>query len=227
MLTQPAVSAERVAFVYANDLWTADLDGRDVRRLTSDLGGGDRSRPSRPTGGSSPSPASTTATSTSIVVPADGRRAQAADLASRRPTSSRASRPTARRSCSPRRAGVQHRRLLPALHRAGRGRRRRAKLPDPQRRPRPSSRPTARRIAYNPLPGGLHPVEELPRRHASRGSGSSTSTTHAVEKVPQPAGRSQRRRPDVGRRHGLLPVRPRRRVQPLRLRPGDQGRSRG
>jgi tricorn protease len=38
MLTQPAVSAERVAFVYANDLWTADLEGRDVRRLTSDAG---------------------------------------------------------------------------------------------------------------------------------------------------------------------------------------------
>ena len=38
MLTQPAVSAERVAFVYANDIWTADLDGRNVRRLTSDVG---------------------------------------------------------------------------------------------------------------------------------------------------------------------------------------------
>ncbi|MCJ7485779.1 MAG: peptidase S41, partial [Candidatus Aminicenantes bacterium] len=38
LLTQPAVSAERVAFVYANDLWTADLEGRNVRRLTSDVG---------------------------------------------------------------------------------------------------------------------------------------------------------------------------------------------
>jgi tricorn protease len=38
MLTRPAVSAERIAFVYANDLWTADLEGRDVRRLTSDVG---------------------------------------------------------------------------------------------------------------------------------------------------------------------------------------------
>lgn len=38
MLTQPAVSAERIAFVYANDIWTADLEGRDVRRLTSDVG---------------------------------------------------------------------------------------------------------------------------------------------------------------------------------------------
>jgi tricorn protease len=38
MLTRPAVSAERIAFVYANDLWTADLEGRNVRRLTSDVG---------------------------------------------------------------------------------------------------------------------------------------------------------------------------------------------
>ncbi len=38
LLAQPAVSADRVAFVYANDLWTADLEGRNVRRLTSDVG---------------------------------------------------------------------------------------------------------------------------------------------------------------------------------------------
>jgi tricorn protease len=38
MLTQPAVSADRIAFVYANDIWTADLEGRNVRRLTSDIG---------------------------------------------------------------------------------------------------------------------------------------------------------------------------------------------
>ncbi len=38
LLTQPAVSADRVAFVYANDLWTADLEGRNVRRLTSGVG---------------------------------------------------------------------------------------------------------------------------------------------------------------------------------------------
>jgi tricorn protease len=38
MLSRPAVSAERIAFVYANDLWTADLEGRNVRRLTSDVG---------------------------------------------------------------------------------------------------------------------------------------------------------------------------------------------
>jgi tricorn protease len=35
LLNQPAVSATRVAFVYADDLWVADLDGGNARRLTS------------------------------------------------------------------------------------------------------------------------------------------------------------------------------------------------
>src|SRR6516225_4023296 len=38
LLTYPAVSASNVAFVYADDLWVADLDGKNVRRLTSDIG---------------------------------------------------------------------------------------------------------------------------------------------------------------------------------------------
>src|SRR5262245_32914853 len=38
LLGQPAVSASHVAFIYADDLWVADLDGKNPRRLTSDLG---------------------------------------------------------------------------------------------------------------------------------------------------------------------------------------------
>ncbi len=38
LLSDPAVSERHVAFVYADDLWIADLDGRNVRRLTSDPG---------------------------------------------------------------------------------------------------------------------------------------------------------------------------------------------
>jgi tricorn protease len=38
LLTQPAVSASQIAFVYAGDLWISNLDGRYVRRLTSDAG---------------------------------------------------------------------------------------------------------------------------------------------------------------------------------------------
>jgi len=36
LLSQPALSAQHVAFVYAGNLWVADLDGRNVRQLTSD-----------------------------------------------------------------------------------------------------------------------------------------------------------------------------------------------
>ncbi len=38
LLTQPAIGAKAIAFVYANDLWIADLDGRNPRRLTTDVG---------------------------------------------------------------------------------------------------------------------------------------------------------------------------------------------
>ena len=35
LLKQPAVSADRLAFVYAGDIWTAARDGTEPRRLTS------------------------------------------------------------------------------------------------------------------------------------------------------------------------------------------------
>src|SRR4051812_3982254 len=38
LLSQPAISKNHVAFIYAGDLWAADLDGRNVRRLTADEG---------------------------------------------------------------------------------------------------------------------------------------------------------------------------------------------
>ncbi|HEY6329517.1 MAG TPA: PDZ domain-containing protein [Blastocatellia bacterium] len=38
LLTQPAISDKNIAFIYAGNLWVADLDGKNVRRLTSDEG---------------------------------------------------------------------------------------------------------------------------------------------------------------------------------------------
>ena len=38
MLSQPALSPTHVAFIYGGDLYVADLEGRNVRRLTSDEG---------------------------------------------------------------------------------------------------------------------------------------------------------------------------------------------
>lgn len=43
LLAQPAVSADRVAFTYAGDLWTARHDGSDLRRITT--ADGDESSP--------------------------------------------------------------------------------------------------------------------------------------------------------------------------------------
>ena len=37
-LSQPAINENHIAFVYAGDLWVADSDGKNVRRLTSDDG---------------------------------------------------------------------------------------------------------------------------------------------------------------------------------------------
>src|ERR1043166_9341287 len=38
LLAQPALSADRIAFASAGDLWSARLDGSDVRRLTTAAG---------------------------------------------------------------------------------------------------------------------------------------------------------------------------------------------
>src|SRR5262249_43783504 len=38
LLSEPAVSASRIAFIYAGDLWTCDLEGKNVKRLTSGVG---------------------------------------------------------------------------------------------------------------------------------------------------------------------------------------------
>ena len=38
LLTEPAISQTQIAFIYAGDLWTADLDGKNVKRLTADVG---------------------------------------------------------------------------------------------------------------------------------------------------------------------------------------------
>ncbi len=38
LLSEPALSADRLAFIYAGDVWVCGLDGSNVHRLTSDLG---------------------------------------------------------------------------------------------------------------------------------------------------------------------------------------------
>ncbi len=38
LLAMPAIGAKQIAFVYGEDLWLADLDGKNPKRLTTDLG---------------------------------------------------------------------------------------------------------------------------------------------------------------------------------------------
>ena len=38
MLSQPAISSDHIAFIYAEDLWVANPDGSQPRRLTVDEG---------------------------------------------------------------------------------------------------------------------------------------------------------------------------------------------
>jgi len=38
LLSMPAIGAKKIAFVYGEDLWTADRDGKNAKRLTTDLG---------------------------------------------------------------------------------------------------------------------------------------------------------------------------------------------
>src|SRR5436190_7918205 len=38
LLSQPAIGPKNIAFVYQEDLWVADIDGKNPRRLTSDTG---------------------------------------------------------------------------------------------------------------------------------------------------------------------------------------------
>ncbi len=38
LLSSPAITADKIAFVYGEDLWVADRDGKNPKRLTTDLG---------------------------------------------------------------------------------------------------------------------------------------------------------------------------------------------
>ena len=99
--------------------------------------------------------------------------------------------------------------------------RHRGSAADPQRRRARPTRPTA-----SASPTTRSPPRFLQWKQYRGGTASRlwlyNAKGHAVEKIPQPADARQRHRPDVDRRHRLLPLRPRRRVQPVRLRHEEQ-----
>ena len=196
LLAQPAVSATHVAFIYAGDLWSADLDGTEVRRLTTSEG--PVSNPAfSPDGKTIAFSAQVQRQHRRLRGPGRGRRADAADVASGADivqgftpdgeagalhVAARASSPAATRSSSPCRkaGGVETPLPIPNAARA-------------------AYSPDGRRIAYNPLGAGVPAVEALSRRASVRRSASSTCRANARREDPAAGDARQRRRSDVGR----------------------------
>jgi tricorn protease len=185
LLSQPAISAARVAFVYSGDVFSARLDGTDVRRLTT--ADGDESSPVfSPDGQWIAFSGNYDGNTDVFVVPALGgapRRLTyhpAADLAqSFTPdgrgvlfTSGRASWTGALQQLYtvPVEGGVETRLPIPNAAQA-------------------TWSPDGRRIAYNPLPRAF-----TQWKHYRGGRNSViwlyTAGSHATETIPQPASRS-------------------------------------
>ena len=220
LLTQPAVSASQLAFIYAGDLFVADLGAADVgnvRRLTTD--DGVESNPAfSPDGKTIAFSAQYDGNVDVYTVPVDRRRTDAADVASGRRhgpglharRQERAVHVAARDVHDPLRA---------ALHRAGAGRHR-GSAADPQRVPRHllAGRPAHR---LQPARRALPAVEAVSRRHG------------LAAVAVQREGARDREDPAAGGAAPTTPIRcgwatpstsvgPRRRVQPVRLRYEEQ-----
>ena len=211
LLHQPATTGTHVAFVYADDLWVARIDGTDVRRLTTD--DGVESNPAFSPDGTTDRVHRRSTTATGRLHRARRRRrAEAADLASRRRRGPGLHAGRAARCCS-RRARRVHQPLHAALHRAGR--RRHAKTSCRSRTP--PAAPTRRTAGASPTTRSRRASSSGSTIAAARcrASGCTTRRARTIEKVPQPATRAN----DVDAMWiggvVLLPLGSQRRVQPL------------
>ena len=185
LLSQPAVSATRVAFTYAGDLWSAKLDGSDVRRLTT--ADGDESNPYfSPDGSLIAFTGNYDGNQDVYVIPATGgtpRRltfhpgpdiAQGFTPDGKRVlfVSTRSGNTTrlAQLYTVPVEGGVEEQLPIPNAFQA-------------------TYSPDGRRVAYNPLPRAF---DQWKRYRGGRASQIwlYTNGTNAMEKIPQPASRS-------------------------------------
>ncbi len=171
MLTDPALSAERIAFVYGNDVWTCRLDGSGVQRITF--------RPRREdASGLQPRRLAPRVQRRAgrqprrLRRPGRGRRAEAPDVA---PGPRRRAGLHARRQVRPLHLAARRRQqpALAALHGARRGRPRDGPS-DPVRRPG-GLVPRRQDDRLQPEPPGAPAVEALPRRPGLEGVARTTS----------------------------------------------------
>ena len=218
MLTDPALSADRIAFVYGNDVWTCRLDGSGVQRITS--GPGVKMRPAfSPDGSLLAFSAELDGNLDVFVVPAAGGVPKRLTWHPGRDVVQGFT-PDGKSVLftSPRAAvNNRHTQLYTVPVDGGLE----TALPIPYA-DRAAYSPDGKTIAYNPnRPAHL---QWKRYRGGTRLEGLALRRRDARDRAG-PAARDalQRRGPDVARRVALLPLRPRRRVQPLRVRREVEG----
>ena len=185
LLSEPAISAERIAFIYAGDLWVCGRDGANVRRLTSDVGA-ESSPAFSPDGRSIAFSAQYEGNTDVYVVSVEGgvpRRLTwhpGADIVQGFTADGSSVLFTSPRAVHT----LRYRQLFTVPVAGGND----TPLPIPNA-DRASYSPDGRRIAYNPL-GAAYPQWKRYRGGRVSRVWVYDVSTHAIEKVPQPAGRS-------------------------------------
>ncbi|MEP6769736.1 MAG: peptidase S41, partial [Acidobacteriota bacterium] len=185
LLSEPAISAERIAFIYAGDLWVCGRDGKTARRLTSDVGA-ESSPAFSPDGQSIAFSAQYEGNTDVYIVSVEGgvpRRLTwhpGADIVQGFTADGSSVLFTSPRAVHT----LRYRQLFTVPVAGGND----TPLPIPNA-DRASYSPDGRRIAYNPL-GAAYPQWKRYRGGRVSRVWVYDLSTHAIEKVPQPAGRS-------------------------------------
>ena len=185
MLSQPAVSQRHIAFIYADDLWIADGEGRNPRRLT--VHPGVEANPVFSPDGKSVAFSGQYDGNTDVyLVPVEGGNADSAHAPSR---GRHRSRLHARRQAGAVRVAAQrlHAEVSALLHSAAFGRHADA-ASDPQRQQGRVIRRTARRSPTRRLAkpwSNGRTIAAAPIRE----SGSTTPRAMTIQEIPQPKSR--------------------------------------